>query len=236
MFLKNKKNNKTNSENIIENCTIKTIVEIQVKDYVAINKDSKKYYGGRQNWWKDKDNRLYNYGCGVIAMSDLQSYILEKKEYSFDEYEKYIKEMLKKYYGFFLAKGVPFWKMMVGFYFFMRKNRKKVFALWGPSFRKEATKKLIFQMLKDNKPVPAAYYVFIKKHGLMLYRYDAEKKKLIADQDIKSHYFVINAMVFINNTTYLKISSWGEVYYIKLEEWIKKLSPFSNILYWKLIK
>lgn len=234
MFIKKIFRKKIKPKKVYDNCILEPVVELSNKDYIAIKDDNKTFYGGRQNWWNGKHKWLCNYGCGVVAMADLQSYILGKTEFEYDEYIAYIEQMYKKYYHYMFALGVPFWKMVVGFFRYMLKNKKRVFSWWGPTLSKKKLQQMIYDMLKDNKPIPAAYYVYLKFNGLMLYRYNETSKKLSEAQKIRSHYFVITGIVKINGVLHLKISSWGDVYYINFKKWLKKISPFNNILYWKV--
>lgn len=212
------------------------IIEISDSNYIQIKSGAKVYYGGNQSWWSDRKKRFYEYGCGVIAMTDIELYLMDKHIISKEQYIKLVDNRFRHAYYFCVSRGVPFWKMVIGLFRSMSAKSVKIFSFWAPSIRRKKLKWHIESMLSSNRPIPASYFVFFKRHALALYRLN-EDGKLDYSQSINSHYFTITALYTddTNDKIYLKISSWGEVFFIDYDAWLKRISIFSNILYYKKI-
>lgn len=59
-----------------------TIAELASPSYLAVEDEAGNMsYGGSQSWWKDdfKDSQICNYGCGLIAMADMELYFTLNK-------------------------------------------------------------------------------------------------------------------------------------------------------------
>ncbi|MBQ8413037.1 MAG: hypothetical protein IJX12_05445 [Lachnospiraceae bacterium] len=41
-------------------------------DFIQIDKDGTYYYGGNQKWWNSSNETMAKYGCGVIAICNLE--------------------------------------------------------------------------------------------------------------------------------------------------------------------
>ena len=212
------------------------IAGLASQNFIEIKTSAHTYFGGDQGWWKDSCKTFENYGCGAISMSDTELYIMKQQSITQDKYIDFVNKRFKKAYHFIIARGVPFWKMGFGFRRALRAKAIKAFIWWAPTIRKHKLLFYIEEMLSNNLPVPASYFVFLKKHGLALYRYNKNKNTFTYSQSINSHYFTITGIYLDkeSDTEYLQISSWGQCYYIKLDEWMKKRSVFSNILYYNI--
>ena len=86
-------------------------------------------------------------------------------------------------------------------------------------------------MLENNIPIVASYYVFNKNNKLALYKYNDANGSFDKVAGISRHYFNIVGITKRDNKELLVISTWGDKYYIFYDQWVKKLSIFSNILY-----
>lgn len=214
---------------------MKTCISLSSPNFIEVQNGKEKSYGGNQSWWEERNKRLKKLGCGVISCSDTELYIMGENTITYESYMQYVDFRFKKYYHFVLANGVPFWKMCFGFWRALKANSKNYFVWWTPTVRKDKLLAYIEKMLANDNPVPASYYVFFKKNGLPLYRYNDSQNKLIYSQDIHSHYFTITGICRDEATEkkYIKLSSWGKCYYAELDAWLKKRSVFSNILYYK---
>lgn len=102
---------------------------------------------------------------------------------------------------------------------------------------------VIIDMLKCDIPVVASYYkkeiiddyIFNREIKLKYYSLNTDEYEMIHVGDIGSHYFTITGVVEIyeNNryVEYARISTWGEEYYINLNEYTSRLTCFTNFLY-----
>ena len=212
------------------------IVELTSPNFIEIKDGSDTCYGGTQAWWLGRNTRMKKYGCGAISLSDTELYITNNKSIDCGSYISYVDVRFKKLYHFLIARGVPFWKMSFGFWRALRANSIKSLVWWAPSLRKKKLLSHIETMLSNDMPVPASYFVFLKKNGLPLYKYNGSIDDFVYSQDIHSHYFTITGIYRSEKTgkKYLKISSWGKCFYAELDAWLKKSSVFSNILYYKI--
>lgn len=41
--------------------------------------------GGNQGWWKNENKNIEDSGCGLIAMSDLELYLLDTRAYQISD-------------------------------------------------------------------------------------------------------------------------------------------------------
>lgn len=212
------------------------IAGLSSPNFIEISDESHTYYGGDQGWWKDASKRFESYGCGAISMSDTELYIMKERKISRDRYLNFVNKRFKKLYHFLIARGVPFWKMCLGFWRTLRAKSINSFVWWAPSIRKSKLLYYMEEMLSKDMPIPASYFVFIKRNGLPLYRYNDSLNVFTYSQDIHSHYFTITGIYLdsASKNKYLEISSWGQRFYIEFDAWSKKRSLFTNILYYRI--
>jgi len=211
----------------------KELISIQNKDFIQIHSDNMTCFGGNQSWWRERDNILCQNGCGVVAMCNLELYLNNNHDnrISYEEYIKYVETRYEEAYP--ISKN----KLLCGFGLLphiMRKGFKKFEyskICWAPTINKKRIIERIYSMLEADLPIVASYYVFNKKRKLDLYRYDEVQNSLIKESGICSHYFNIVGMSKIKDKDMIIISSWGKKYYAYYDEWVKKLSIFTNILY-----
>lgn len=236
------------------------------------NYDGKLFHGGNQNWWlkqnhlealkkkgekkgkftpyglcrKDEDYRLARLGCGVIAINNLELYLLHGSGMSREEYETYVRNNWQGVYRIHsdylnFKAGLYPWKMEAGLRIFLERiNHSAKVVKWAPFWTKsrKIQKSLVIEeikrMLDADIPVIFAYYTFIEQDSLDLY--DSLQKALDGDpQDhVNSHYMTITGLYeydLQNEKKYiLYIESWGRMYYIRYDQFAAKLSYFNNIL------
>lgn len=167
-----------------------------------------------------------------LTQKDYESYAMQKWRSSYG-----ISKSLLNYYT-----GLYPWKMEKGLRAFLKKgdfSRKCV--KWAPFLtkpmekRRELTVKAIEDMLKEDYPVVFAYHTFHPKvHSLHLYgELDRALKKEKAergDDTVASHYMTIIGLIRSKDGYVLQVESWGRIYYVRYEEYARKLNYFSNIL------
>lgn len=207
-------------------------------NFIKIKRGTKEYFGGNQSWWKNENDYMSGYGCGVIALCNLELYIsgVGIKGITYEDYKAYVDK--RKGEAYFLDQrkklqvpGLLPLVMERGLdKFYGERNMEPVIS-WCPTINKKRIRKLIEHMLKNNIPIVASYYVFNKKNKLDLYTYDKRNKTFEKSAWIKRHYFNIVGITRRDGRDMLVISTWGERYYVLYDQWIKKLSIFSNILY-----
>ncbi len=214
------------------------MISIKNKSFVKINKDESSYFGGDQSWWKNADNLMSDRGCGVISMCNLELYLNggTNKGISYEDYRNYVEKRYCEAYPMPKKKklrklGLLPTTMEKGLDdYFQSKNIDPIIS-WGPTVSKRRIRKFMDKMLENNIPIVASYYVFNKKHKLDLYTYDEKTECLHKEAKIGSHYFNIVGITSRENRDLLIISTWGTKYYAYFDEWVKKLSIFTNILY-----
>lgn len=204
---------------------------------VAVSKGAS--YGGNQGWFLERWMR--ESGCGVIASADLMLYLHryhgELKQPLFCIVPKEGTVPLGSYLriGMFLRKGyfplipkvglsAPL--LIIGLNRLFRANDVPLSAgwcVWGTKLWSQME-----QQLKNDYPVILAIGANIpfiwKKHKLALYQKDAGGCYRV-HASVKAHYVTVTGM----DDTWLRVSSWGQEYYIHREEYsayVKKHSSF----------
>lgn len=204
---------------------------------MQIKEDKKVYFGGDQSWWKDTNSIMREAGCGVIAMCNLELYLNGgcKKGISYCDYISYVQRRHKETYNInqniFKLVGLTPRVMERGLDVFFQERCLNPIISWAPTVNKKRIRKLMEKMLGNNIPIVASYYVFNKKRKLDLYTYDEEADTLRKEAKIGSHYFNVVGIASRDNRDLLIISTWGQKYYAYFDEWVKKISIFTNILY-----
>ncbi|MDE6015625.1 MAG: VWA domain-containing protein [Acetatifactor sp.] len=250
--------------------------------------DDALYPGGNQGWWADKATgadklnykdfatdsyyRLWQMGCGVIAMSDAELYLTQQNPgyhsaYSeqdtiaynsyngiivFDDYKEYVEENYSHAYPIpgdliHYQTGLPALSMESGMENFLKNNDSTFHsAQWAPYSMQRASKqrqsvlKEIETMLNNNLPVVFNYYSFDEDNKIDMYPsiHLAQNKNTKNDKHrrVVSHYMtIIGLYKYLDNTTHqyqyiMQIVSWGNIYYIRYDQYADNLSCFSNIL------
>ncbi len=188
-------------------------------------------YLAQQNAWSNA-NIAAN---GVIAESDYRNYV----EKNFDAAYRIPGDYL--HYN----TGLQPWDMEDGLKNFLTVNQSAYRSVkWAPHCIDFSQKELVLAdietMLGNNVPVVFSYYTFDKGSDLVLFHsLDAAKNRDYEAQDnrfINGHYMtIIGLYKYVNeeeceNEYILKVLSWGEVYYIRYEEYVDEISYFSNII------
>lgn len=178
----------------------------------------------------------YDPNTGMVQVSDYMSFIENKmKTYPIPGDRLH-----------YITGLIPY-KMRSGLKSFLKANRYQYTSVqWAPYwlYGKARKKRLILEdierMLQDNLPVVFSYYSFDKNRKIGLY--SSLESAIDRDTpdphrtDINSHYMTIiglyrySANDSSEDKYILKVVSWGNIYYIRYDEYGSGLSYFSNIL------
>lgn len=213
--------------------------------YVTVMHENRLSYGGSQSWSESPVMRKY--GCGVIAGTDVLLYLSLHKEYcrasdfkeknqsgilDKTEYLEMVKRMRRKYFPVIPGFGMPGWLLAVGMNRYFHAHRIPLKAsmgicgknLWNRVQTMLAHDIPVILAVGQNFPIPR------KKHKLIFYKKTGEDYKEACKT--AAHFVTVTEM----NGKWIKISSWGEEYYISMTEYmeyVEKHSCFlvSNICY-----
>lgn len=156
--------------------------------------------GGNQGWWKQSNDVLADYGCGVIAMCDMECYLYRrnsKKEMTREAYVEYVNQRYQEAYHFselpvVKCLGLVPSVMCNGMNQFCKDNALPFHnAKWAKSKKVDNTIRTIYGMLEHKLPVVAAYDCTLSGDALPFYQYDSSKDAMKELGKIKSHYFII---------------------------------------------
>lgn len=211
---------------------------LKYRKFIKVNNDSQVYFGGNQTWWRNQDEAMSSYGCGIIAMCNLELYVdgVGIKGISYDDYIAYVEKRRKEIYSLHERSKLQRLGLMPSIMergidrFYNSKGIDPIVS-WCPTINKRKIRMLIDNMLDNNVPVVASYYVFNKKQKLDLYTYNEKTRGFDRAAEISRHYFNIVGITRRYGKDMLVISTWGQKYYAFYEQWVRKLSIFSNILY-----
>lgn len=205
-------------------------------------------YGGSQSWFSSPS--IHGYGCGLIAAHDLLWY-LERKESlteqsnhprsekrftsdscSWENYERSVKK-LHRLFPILPRLGINGLMLSTGLNlaFFLRRLPYR--ACWHIGYRN--TGKEISHLLRQNIPVILSiggnFPLIWKKDRLPLYKKTGDGV-YIKFSSTRAHYVTVTGI----EHGWLRISSWGQEWYINWREyrnfaWRKSCPLFSNICY-----
>lgn len=194
------------------------------------------FYGGDQSWF-DYDY-IHPNGCGFIALHDTTEYLDGVTRFTNDEYLYSVNSL----YDELDDKLIPIIKLPIIPYYHMNYllnyvNETNDISIKYTTYSTEDISRngyllysYIEQALEDNHPV-IFYSVGMKLH----YSFNGELFEKTADlsdhsnfniHDIggtyrelfRYHYVTITGILKINNELYLRVQSWGDVYYLKYDE------------------
>lgn len=204
------------------------------RQYISVRERGKGSYGGNQNWFVK--GQLASYGCGLVAMGDILLYLDGKSEIiSHKKYLHYLKGLHETYfYVPKITKGIFAPMLAAGFNLRAIEKKSGFRARWGvwPS----NLKKSIEKMLSDDIPVlfsvGANFPKIWGKEGLCMYSKNENTGTFYQSQTVRRHYMVITGIE--ESPVYgkmLSVSSWGEHFYIVLDDYINYVRKQSNMFY-----
>lgn len=178
----------------------------------------------------------YDQETGIIQKSNYMSYV----NLNADMVYNFWGDVLRYYTGL-----LPI-SMELGLEQYLTYNDcEQTSVAWAPysKYAKEDAKLFILykieDMLKNNLPVIFAYYTTEEDNNLTLYKeldYAINETVNKENQPVRSHYMtIIGLYKYWNEETkrfeyILEAVSWGDVYYIRYDEYSDNISYFSNIL------
>ena len=176
-------------------------------------------FGGSQMWFQEKS--ISRCGCGVVAAYDLLLYMTQRygdqclNALSRDAYTAELKKIQKKYFPLLYPFGLTGIQLAVGINRLFHDRALPYHASWS------ITGKKLFSRIQDMllKDIPVILSIgpnfpfFWEKHTLSLYRKDRGVYRKA--NEVKGHYITVVGI----DDVWLKVSSWGRLYYIRLEEY-----------------
>lgn len=202
------------------------------KPYVQVKRSSLSSYGGSQMWSSKKSVRLC--GCGPVAVFDTILYLTGRQKEAIPE-EEYNRELLalcRRYFPVLLPFGVNGFHLAVGMNLLLRRHGLPYRAYWAVSGRKfwDRISSLLEQDIPAVFSIGPNFPAVWSKHTLPLYRRQEDGGYRQSASAI-AHYVTATGI----DEEWLRISSWGEEYYIRrreYDEYVKKHSAalVSNIL------
>lgn len=230
------------------------------KQYIEIRRSGSNViaYGGDQGFFKetpsgDEDERKQRLGCGITAFGDLLLYLAScNNEYLTEENKSYVNHILTQeeymtYYNYIYKfmggikagarNGISGFRLQRRFNRMAGKHKWKLRAMWGLSERKLYDR--IEEMLSRDIPVilciPMMFGKKNKGHGICFYK--MENGRLCARCTVSAHYVIITGLIEKDGEIYIRISSWGTMYYISWKEYSRLIHThfmgtiLGNILY-----
>ena len=227
------------------------------KPYVSIDGS----FGGNQGWLEKaegtrKGNVLKNYGCGLIAASDILMYLMDGMEHVIKQsgervpltYKNYILTMERKYFHILPVLGISGVLLAWNLNMYFLLHRREIKERTGSSFyshwfvRPSQMLPRIREMLSNDIPILIAIGPgMLRKGKVNLYNKTTDKNGRTTFKPItktKDHYVTITGIVETENLVMLEISSWGKKYYVNYDEYVNYVRKndnwyFSNMLYIK---
>ena len=210
--------------------------------FVAVRTKHGESYGGNQGW--SKDGVMARCGCGVVGAADTLLYLCRNRDYHIEalpalgetltpeRYDALLGTLRKEYLPLIYPLGMNGLTLSMGVNALLRRSNIPLRAKWGaPRGRLYA---VIAEMLARDIPVilsiGANFPFFRGKKKLTLYRESPSGAKLKARR-VTAHFVTVTGM----DALWLRVSSWGQMYYISRAEYdfyIRKHSCrfFSSIL------
>ena len=194
-------------------------------EWPAVLHTGRRLYGGNQDFFARKGIRKS--GCGLIAAIDTLRYLelngrapessefwdSAPNEMSWDHYEKAGLKLNRRYVRIFPPFGANGLMLAWGMNRFFRRYHVTLRAKWG--VRREKLWTSVARMLEKNLPVILSIgpnWPFLWRHrgvGLYLSQKDASPVT-----HVEGHYVTVTGM----DENWLRVSSWGRIYYIRKDE------------------
>ena len=198
------------------------------------------YMAGSQMWFTPKgrlDKKLRGFGCGVVALHDLNVYkgYLKAPE-GRNEYMEQIRKMEKGGVFVFPGLGIApyYYPLLCNFYLFTHGSKMRVG--WGHTARSQLRNgaRDIKRCLDNDCPVifaagPGYPFLFRDKFVTL---YNRDRKP--SGKRTREHYMTVLGTAEADGEIWLEVASWGEQFSIRLDELVKYSKyamPFSTRFY-----
>lgn len=200
--------------------------------YVRVQRQNGQSYGGSRMWSSKETIRIC--GCGPVAVFDTLLYLTgrNREPLSEEDYLRELSEITRRYFPLIKPVGINGILLALGFNRLLRKYRLPYRAFWAVSGTKFWDR--IQDLLEQDVPVilsvgpnfPAVW----RKERLQFYRKYPNGSYFPANST-RAHYITATGI----DDTWLRISSWGQEYYIRRSEYddyVRKYSAslVSNVL------
>ena len=216
--------------------------------YISVLVEAGPSYGGGQQF---SDNHMISRcGCGIIAAADtllyLDRYHLQGKTALFRElsrssplsrpaYNDLIQNLRRHYFPVIPYAGINGLMLMAGMQRFFRDYDMPYTARWCASRSKLWLR--IEEMLRQDLPVIMSVgpnFPIVWGNKKACFYVNKREEGLVPAANVKAHYFTVTGM----DDKWLRISSWGRLYYLNRQEfeaYVREHSAgfISNILYIK---
>lgn len=236
-------------------------------EYLKVEETADSFkHGGNQGWWQEEANseesrnfgdfatdkayRIWKTGCGLIAVTDVEIYLMQQNEgykpsiselpsdpdtgiiqkEDYMAYANFNADLIYDYGGGILhyCTGLPPRNMEVGLEAFLRRNKHEQKSVtWSPYslYGKEDEKKLVLneiqKMLNNDLPVVFSYYSPDKDKPLRLYSTLEHAKLADKDADQNSRTPISHYMTVIGLYKYMDEDSTDYEYILKIVSWGK---------------
>lgn len=202
--------------------------------YPSIRQGGALSYGGSQLW---SDNAVIKKcGCGVIAALDLIIYLeryhskaaefsADSAEFALSSYNKRASWLCRRYFPLIPPFGMNGLVLIAGLNRFFFEQHMPFRATW--SLAEDRLWSRMDDMLQRDIPVilaigPNFPYVW-QKNRLTLYRKNAGGSYTPASS-AKAHFVTVTGLY----EEWMRISSWGKMYYVKRVEFLQYVTDHSN--------
>ncbi len=196
------------------------------KEYWTIKSENTIFCGGNQK--RFPDILMKRDGCGLIAAADVLGYLTDVNRVRTEkEYWNYIYSK-QRYFHIIQGRGMPAWAMLMGVRKWCREEKLPYKIRWGclPGKRYQNVIKMLSQDIPVILVVGPNFPNKFGKKCVKFYQKN-ESGEYIEAASTRGHYVVGLGM----ENGWLKISSWGSIYYINWKEFEEYASKTSFFLF-----
>ena len=199
-----------------------------VSDYIRIHTQTGPIYGGNQNLFPDR--KLSGFGCGLIVAADVSLYLQGRTSFRrLADYVEYVREIERDF--FYLPRlGMNGIMLALGMNRVCRRQNLPYRAHWHLLPMGQADLQVMRSMLRQQIPVILAigpnFPHILGQEKVKLYQKKRQGQLAVAS-NVQKHFLTITE---ITEDGWMKVSSWGKIYYLSWEEVLtyarKKSMPF----------
>lgn len=204
----------------------------------AVEREGRRTSGGDQRWLKSP--AAQKYGCGIVAAADLLLYLhrygegqsdffrgIPKDAVPWELYDYCADRLRKRYFPLLPPFGLNAWVLAAGLNRFFREYRLPYRACWGVAPGRLWAK--TEAMLARDIPVILCIGVNFPfpKHKLGLYQGEEPRQA----GSTRAHYVTVTGL----DGEWMTVSSWGQVYKVRREEFDRYRYRHSCGLYTNIV-